>query len=97
MYSVLLQAGDCLFIPAYYFFHIQGFKRMVNSLGTPMIPTVEELKVPKVFEDDEEEELEEAAKEDYDVAMATTVSMRFEHNSDILKTFFEAIEDGIIT
>ena len=81
--------GDCLFIPAYYYYQQQGFHQLV-SLGD------EQQSWDGVYFTQDATHIDQRMSQEYDTKMATAISLRFQENSDLLRGFFETIEKGII-
>jgi hypothetical protein len=85
---VHLARGDCLFIPAYYFYHLQGFRHITLNHGDIFFPTE--------FEEKNSTTMATAKDEMFDSQIATAVSLKFQSNSELLRLFYEAIEMKII-
>ena len=81
--QVNLGEGDCIFIPAYYYYQVQG---MHNIMG----------QFPTLFKMFHANTTAEAKKEKYGKDIATAVSLKFEGNSQLLAGFYDAIEKKII-
>ena len=84
-YPVNLAAGDCVFVPAYFFFHMQGFQSSSLTAG-----------FPEVFSDLNKESEARAEKESYGTAIATALSLKYQANSELLAGFYEAIENKVV-
>jgi hypothetical protein len=84
---VALGPGDCLFIPAYNFFHLQGFRQKIANHSTRH-PNDSNFGGPKEFYSHNATSIEEANHEYFSTDIATAVSLRFEPNSELLRIFF---------
>lgn len=89
--AVHLKPGDCMFIPAYFYYHLQGSRQMT---GTDK--TFSGL-FPKEYFAMNTTSMAEALEERYDTKIATAVSLKFEANSELLSNFMDAIERKIIS
>ena len=88
---VHVNQGDCLFVPAFYFYHIQGFSAL-KFRHQPL----ESVLWPREFDSKNETTLLQASAEEYTDSLATGVSLVFQSNSQLLSAFYEAIELKII-
>ena len=93
-FNVNLSLGDCVFIPAFYFYQVQGFKKMISPPGRSF---------PKLYENEEENKgganyagnrsyFKDDEIESYDLELATAISLKFEGNSELLEDFMDGIE-----
>ena len=91
---VHLGSGDCRYIPAFYYYHFQGFRQMNPNYKHKGLLTG--IQFPQEYYQKNETTLGEAEEEKYTTNIATIVSMRFEGNSKLLENFFDAIESRVI-
>lgn len=83
-FNVNLKTGDCVFIPAYFFYQMQGNNQNIK---------------PGMFANLTKSILDKEGMEDYkkDQKMATAVSLRYQGNSQLLAGFYDAIENKVIS
>lgn len=83
-FNVNLKAGDCVFIPAYFFYQMQGNNQAIT---------------PGMFANLTKTILDKSGMEDYkkDQKISTAVSLRYQGNSQLLAGFYDAIENKVIS
>lgn len=91
--NIHLSKGDCLFIPAFYFYHMQGFRKMTASTKEN---TMFSAMFPEEYFEKNSTTMEQAKGEIYSTKLATAVSVRFKSNSKLLGDFYDAIHRNII-
>ena len=91
--NVHLSKGDCLFIPAFYFYHMQGFRKMTSAAKEDVMFSS---MFPEEYFEKNSTTINQAKNEIYSTKLATAVSLRFKSNSKLLGDFFEAVHKNII-
>lgn len=91
-----LSAGDCVFMPAFYYYQMIGFTAMEdNSYLMGHKEFLDGTAWPGMYNDlraNDKVKSEQYSKE----YMTTVVALKFEGNSEILNGFMEAVEQNLI-
>jgi len=91
-YPVNIESGDCIFVPAYFFYQMQGYQKTNQEKALMDM-------FPHLYNNLTETSIEMAQKEKalYESEdLATAVSLKFMGNSKILAGFYDAVEKKII-
>ena len=93
--KVDLMQGDCLFVPAYYYYQMVGFTHLettkLQMQNMDMITSFPRMYDDMKHHDDIKDS--EVYKRDH---LGTVVSLKFQGNSQLLAGFYEAIESKLI-
>jgi len=89
---VNLEPGDCVFMPAYYYYHLQGFRQYLPSAKDVSLFD----SFPKEWYAKNETNMDLAKGELYSSKMGSLISLKFSSNSKLLDDFFLAVEMSLI-
>lgn len=93
-YAEHLAPGDCLFIPAFHYYHLQGFRQLniKRDSSTAIFSSL-----PPEYYAKNATTMEQAKGEIYSTQVGTAISLKFEGNSKLLNDFYDAIEKRMIS
>ena len=97
--SFELEAGDCVYVPSFFFYQLQAFnldkKDLPSDVGLASHISQDDAAGGYVHAEEHQdmaEQVSELADEKASKKLATAVTMRFEGNSELVTGFFHVVE-----